>query len=141
MAIDHYENFPVASILLPRRLVPAVEAIYAFARSADDLADEGDATPEQRLAALQEYERQLDLIGAGVHVCATSDGPFSRGKDVLVIGGGNSAGEESVFLTRFASKVTIVMRQAAVIVATSLSRERSLRRAMHHAEIAASGMR
>ena len=65
MAIDHYENFPVASILLPRRLVPAVEAIYAFARSADDLADEGDATPQQRLDALQAYERQLDLIEAG----------------------------------------------------------------------------
>jgi phytoene/squalene synthetase len=43
MPVDHYENFPVASILLPKRLVPAVEAIYAFARSADDLADEGDA--------------------------------------------------------------------------------------------------
>ena len=39
MPVDHYENFPVASILLPRRLVPAVEAIYAFARSADDLAE------------------------------------------------------------------------------------------------------
>lgn len=65
MAVDHYENFPVASILLPRRLVPAVEAIYAFARSADDLADEGDATPEQRLAALDAYERRLDAIAAG----------------------------------------------------------------------------
>ena len=65
MAVDHYENFPVASFLLPRRLVPAVEAIYAFARSADDLADEGDAAPEERLAALQAYERELDVIAAG----------------------------------------------------------------------------
>ena len=65
MAVDHYENFPVASILLPRRLVPAVEAIYAFARSADDLADEGDATPGERLAALQAYDAQLDRIEAG----------------------------------------------------------------------------
>ncbi|MBQ5945877.1 squalene synthase HpnC [Massilia sp. ST3] len=65
MAVDHYENFPVASFLLPRRLVPAVEAIYAFARSADDLADEGDATPEERLAALARYERELDVIAAG----------------------------------------------------------------------------
>ena len=65
MAVDHYENFPVASILLPRRLVPAVEAIYAFARSADDLADEGDATPAERLAALQAYEAALDGIAAG----------------------------------------------------------------------------
>lgn len=62
MPIDHYENFPVASVLLPRRLVPAVEAIYAFARSADDIADEGDATDEQRIAALNAYERALDAI-------------------------------------------------------------------------------
>ena len=66
MAVDHYENFPVASILLPRRLVPAVEAIYAFARSADDLADEGDATPAERLAALDAYESALDTIAAGI---------------------------------------------------------------------------
>jgi len=65
MAVDHYENFPVASILLPRRLVPAVEAIYAFARSADDLADEGDAAPAERLAALNAYEAALDGIAAG----------------------------------------------------------------------------
>ncbi len=65
MPVDHYENFPVASILLPRRLVPAVEAIYAFARSADDLADEGDALPPQRLAALAAYEEALDAIERG----------------------------------------------------------------------------
>ena len=65
MPVDHYENFPVASILLPRRLVPAVEAIYAFARSADDLADEGDATPDERLAALNLYELQLQRIARG----------------------------------------------------------------------------
>ncbi|WP_332875774.1 squalene synthase HpnC [Massilia sp. S19_KUP03_FR1] len=65
MAVDHYENFPVASILLPRRLAPAVEAIYAFARSADDIADEGDATPAERLAALAAYDAGLDAIGAG----------------------------------------------------------------------------
>ncbi|KAF1038932.1 MAG: Hydroxysqualene synthase [Herbaspirillum frisingense] len=65
MAVDHYENFPVASLLLPARLRPAVTAIYAFARSADDLADEGDALPAERLAALQAYEAQLDLIDVG----------------------------------------------------------------------------
>jgi squalene synthase HpnC len=65
MPVDHYENFPVASVLLPRRLRPAVEAIYAFARSADDLADEGDATPEQRLDALGAYEAALDRIERG----------------------------------------------------------------------------
>ena len=65
MPVDHYENFPVASILLPKRLRPAVEAIYAFARSADDLADEGDASPEERLAALNVYENALARIEQG----------------------------------------------------------------------------
>jgi squalene synthase HpnC len=65
MPVDHYENFPVASILLPRRLAPAVEAIYAFARSADDIADEGDAQPAERLAALAAYEAALDAIEGG----------------------------------------------------------------------------
>jgi squalene synthase HpnC len=65
MPVDHYENFPVASILLPKRLVPAVEAIYAFARSADDLADEGDALPAARLAALQAYAAALASIERG----------------------------------------------------------------------------
>jgi len=65
MPVDHYENFPVASVLLPKRLVPAVEAIYAFARSADDLADEGDAPPAERLAALAAYEAALASIARG----------------------------------------------------------------------------
>ena len=65
MPVDHYENFPVASILLPRRLRAPVEAVYAFARSADDIADEGHATPAQRLAALQDYDTALDRIERG----------------------------------------------------------------------------
>lgn len=62
MSVNHYENFPVASLLLPARLRPAVKIIYAFARSADDIADEGDASPEQRLRQLAEYEQELDCI-------------------------------------------------------------------------------
>jgi squalene synthase HpnC len=62
MPIDHYENFPVASLLLPARLRPAVESLYAFARSADDLADEGDALPEQRLESLTAYEDALNRL-------------------------------------------------------------------------------
>ncbi len=53
---------------------------------------------------------EADFIGAGVHFCATCDGPFYRDQHVMVIGGGNSAGEESLFLTRFADRVTIVTR-------------------------------
>jgi squalene synthase HpnC len=71
MSVEHYENFPVASILLPARLRPAVEAIYAFARTADDLADEGDSPSERRIAALQAYDRELDNIEAG-RTCGTS---------------------------------------------------------------------
>jgi thioredoxin reductase (NADPH) len=51
-----------------------------------------------------------ELIGAGIHFCATCDGPFYKGRHVAVIGGGNSAGEESLFLTRFADKVTMLVR-------------------------------
>lgn len=56
---------------------------------------------------------EKDLIGAGVHFCATCDGAFYRGKEVLVIGGGNSALEEGMFLARFCKKVTIVHRSPA----------------------------
>jgi squalene synthase HpnC len=108
MSVDHYENFPVASILLPRRLAPAVEAIYAFARSADDIADEGDATPEQRLAALDAYEQALDRIEAGelnadpifVRLAATiaqHDLPLRPFRDLL------SAFKQDVSVTRYAT--------------------------------------
>ena len=75
MPVEHYENFPVASFLLPRRLVPAVEAIYAFARSADDIADEGDATPPERLAALERYGEELHVIERGA---VPADPMFAR---------------------------------------------------------------
>ncbi|MDY0013520.1 MAG: squalene synthase HpnC [Rhodocyclaceae bacterium] len=65
MPVDHYENFPVASLLLPRRLRAPVEAIYTFARSADDIADEGDAPPVMRLARLNDYRRELLAIEQG----------------------------------------------------------------------------
>jgi thioredoxin reductase (NADPH) len=55
-------------------------------------------------------EGEDDLIGAGIHYCATCDGPFYKGKEIAVIGGGNSAAEEGSFLTQFASKVTILVR-------------------------------
>lgn len=63
--VDHYENFPVASWLMPARLRPAVIAIYRFARHADDLADEGDALPATRVAALQALLDAIDRAQAG----------------------------------------------------------------------------
>ena len=65
MSIGHYENFPVASILLPSRYRRAVAAIYHFARAADDIADEGTAAPAVRHAALARFSRALDAIERG----------------------------------------------------------------------------
>jgi len=70
----HYENFPVASFLLPRAQRDAVLAIYRFARAADDIADEGDAAPAARLAELDRFERALDAIAAGR---PTGEAPFA----------------------------------------------------------------
>jgi hydroxysqualene synthase len=63
--ITHYENFPVASWLCPPHLRPAIAAIYWFARTADDLADEGDATPQQRLDDLAAFRADLMAAAKG----------------------------------------------------------------------------
>jgi squalene synthase HpnC len=63
--VDHYENFPVASWLCPAHLRPAIAAIYWFARTGDDMADEGDALPEVRLKALARYRQDLLSLAAG----------------------------------------------------------------------------
>ncbi len=65
MSIDHYENFPVASWLCPPALRAAVTAIYHFARTADDIADEGNASPETRQADLAKYRLALQAAAAG----------------------------------------------------------------------------
>ena len=75
MSVGHYENFPVASALLPARHRRAVVAIYRFARAADDLADEGDAPPAARHAALARYARALDAIERGE---TPPDAPFAE---------------------------------------------------------------
>jgi hydroxysqualene synthase len=59
---QHYENFPVASLLSPAALRPAVMALYRFARVADDLADEGDADAAQRHADLAAYRAALQAV-------------------------------------------------------------------------------
>lgn len=107
LPVDHYENFPVASFALPARLRRPVEAIYRFARSADDLADEGDADPASRLAALAHYRTQLDAIETGATPADTVFGPLATAirahaiplaplRDLL------SAFEQDVTKTRYA---------------------------------------
>ena len=71
------------------------------------------------LATGSRYKRlgvpgEEDFIGAGVHFCATCDGPFYKGKSVAVIGGGNSAAEESLFLVKFVEHVTLLVRGEAL---------------------------
>ena len=107
--LSHYENFPVASPLLPARMRAAVRVIYAFARSADDIADEGRALPAERIAALDAYEAELDRIDAGLRpdsplfvelaaVIAEYDGLDTRPlRDLL------SAFRQDVVKTRYAS--------------------------------------
>ena len=65
MAVGHYENFPVASLLLPAQLREPVTVIYRFARSADDLADEGEDPPDIRLLKLNGYRERLAEIERG----------------------------------------------------------------------------
>ena len=74
MAVDHYENFPVASLLLPKALRAPIEIIYRFARTADDFADEGDHPDDVRLARLNGYRTELDRIATG----KTPEGPLFR---------------------------------------------------------------
>jgi hydroxysqualene synthase len=67
---EHYENFPVASLLCPPRLRAPIAAIYGFARTADDIADEGDASPDERLALLKAYRADLRGTMRGTKVSA-----------------------------------------------------------------------
>lgn len=80
MAVAHYENFPVASPLLPRGLREPIAVIYAFARAADDFADEGDLPAAERLRRLENYQTELRAIAAGQ---PTTDPLFSRLRAVI----------------------------------------------------------
>jgi squalene synthase HpnC len=81
MARAHYENFPVASRLLPRAMRPHVAAVYAYARVADDLADEGSAPPDERLAQLSAWQRRLH---AAVAVERSGAAPHEH-EDLIVV--------------------------------------------------------
>lgn len=112
MPNSHYENFPVASPLLPAHLRAPIRVIYAFARSADDIADEGDANAEERLAGLAIYEEELDRIEQQQKpltvlfmelrtVINTYQLPLQAFKDLL------SAFKQDVTTTRYASFVEL----------------------------------
>jgi squalene synthase HpnC len=73
LARAHYENFPVASLLLPRRMRPAIAAVYAFARRADDFADEPGYSPAERLRLLDDWQRRLDAAAAGTVSAGTAN--------------------------------------------------------------------
>ena len=81
--VNHYENFPVASFLCPRRFRPAIYAIYWFARTADDLADEGDAPPQTRLADLAAYRADLSACIQGQPTSPRWEAVFDRLQPVI----------------------------------------------------------
>ena len=72
MAQSHYENFPVASRLLPKHLRQPIAVIYAFARRADDFADEGDLSNEERIAKLTDFGNKLERVEQGQEVDDTT---------------------------------------------------------------------
>jgi len=63
---------------------------------------------------------EMDFVGGGIHFCATCDGPFYKGQHVAVVGGGNSATEESLFLTRFVEKITLLVREPELMASQIL---------------------
>ncbi len=78
----------------------------------------GGATPRKA-----GFEGEQEFAGRGVSYCATCDGMFYRGKQVFVVGGGNSAAEEALFLTKFANKVTMVVRKDHMRAQASVQRQ------------------
>jgi len=114
LARSHYENFPVASMLLPKAMRPHIAAVYAFARRADDMADEGNAPAAERRAELDAWQRRLHVIvnspasadiasvddlmlSATAHSIRTLDLPLSLFDDLV------SAFAQDTMTTRYAS--------------------------------------
>ena len=116
MSVDHYENFPVASILCPPALRPVVAAIYHFARTADDIADEGDASPDQRLADLTAYRADLAAARQGDATSARwpqvfgplSEVMASHGLPVELLADLLSAFEQDVVKTTYADRAELL---------------------------------
>jgi phytoene/squalene synthetase len=96
MSANHYENFPVASVLLPARLRVPVTLIYRFARTADDFADEGELSAPERLALLAGFADELRCIERGTPA-SSEQGSRLRDANVRESGAApSSAGVASV---------------------------------------------
>ncbi|MDQ2903345.1 MAG: FAD-dependent oxidoreductase [Ktedonobacteraceae bacterium] len=130
--LDNYPGFPegVTGSEFADRVIEQSKRFGVELLSAQDVVsvveDQGDYTVSTEsgqvhrghtilIATGSTYKRlgipgEDDFIGAGVHFCATCDGPFYKGRDVAVVGGSNSAVEEGAFLTRFSPKVTLLVR-------------------------------
>jgi squalene synthase HpnC len=112
----HYENFPVASVLCPAPLRPAVKAIYLFARTADDLADEGDASPDQRLKMLALYKADLMACALGQSGSGNWPGVFAALAPQLrqwqlplnLLSDLLSAFEQDVYTTRYSDQAGLL---------------------------------
>jgi thioredoxin reductase (NADPH) len=108
------ERFDVE--ILPAQAVTSIMAEGDYRLITTEAGDEY-CSKALLLATGARYRRlnvpgEEDFIGAGVHFCATCDGPFYKGEEMVVVGGGNSGIEEGLFLTKFASKVTVLERGA-----------------------------
>lgn len=108
MQVDHYENFPVASLALPRRYREPVRRVYHFARSADDFADEGELADAERLQRLGDYRELLAAIGRGETPAHPILGPLAgtiRGHDIplTLFSDLLSAFEQDVTVKRYAT--------------------------------------
>ena len=140
--IDNYPGFPesISGAELADRLqrqaerfnveILAAQEVTSLARDGSDLmikveTGEEYCAPAVILATGATYRRlgvqgEEDFIGAGVHYCATCDGPFYKGQDIVVVGGGNSGFQEGIFLTRFGRSVTILERSGRPRASQSL---------------------
>ncbi len=133
--IENYPGFPepISGAELAERLrrqaerfeveILGAQEVTSLARDGNTLALKVQSGEEYCASAVvlapgSTYRRlgvpgEEDFIGAGVHFCATCDGPFYKGKDIVVVGGGNSGFQEGLFLTKFASSVSILEREKA----------------------------
>ena len=109
LAQAQYENFPVASRMLPKSMRRHVAAVYAFARYADDLADEGDRSAQERVAMLDDWQRRLHQAVKGAAVPSGADD-----RDLLVVALANTIDERELppelfddLLSAFRQDVTV----------------------------------